>query len=75
MKVKIIKDNEVFGKRLPKSNVYRTLTPNELFIKDPKYLLWLHLNSCSYTYSDGIRKKLNKFKKDNIGIAKELKIC
>lgn len=74
MKTKIINDNEIFGKFLPDSNSYHKLTPNELFDKDPKYLLWLHLNCNSFKFTDGIRKKLNKFKKDNEGIAKELKI-
>ena len=74
MKVKIIKDNEVFGKYLPKSNKYHTFTPNELFLDNPKYLLWLHLNCNAFTFSDGIRKKLNKYKKENIGVAKTLKI-
>ena len=73
MKTKIIKDNEIIGKYLPKSNTYHTLTPNQLFEKDPKYLLWMHLNCKAFTFTDGIRKKLNKFKKENIGIAKELK--
>ncbi len=73
MKTKIIPDNVPFGKSLPRSNQYNKLTPNELFVEDPEYLLWLHLNTTAFTFSDGIRKKLNKFKKENTGIAKKLK--
>lgn len=71
MKIIIIKDNEILW-FLPKSNDYHSLTPNELFEENPKYLLWMHLNLKAFKFTDGIRKKLNKFKKDNPGIAKEL---
>jgi hypothetical protein len=72
-KAKLIKDNEPFGK-YESYKPYQTLTPNEMFGKDPKRLLWLHLNCKAFTFSDGIRKKLNKFKKDNPTIVNELKI-
>jgi len=73
MKTKIIKDNESFGK-YEGYKPYQKLTPNEMFEKDPERLLWLHLNCDGFTFTDGIRKKLNKFKKDNEGIAKKIKI-
>jgi hypothetical protein len=68
---KIIKDNEQFGK-YEGYKPYQSLTPNQMFDKDPKRLLWLHLNCKAFTFSEGIRKKLNKFKKANPGLAKKL---
>ena len=72
-KKKIIKDNEPFGKR-EGYKPYQSLTPNEMFIKDPERLLWLHLNYDAFTFSEGIRKKLNKYKKENKDIVQNLKI-
>ncbi len=71
--MKIIHDNEPFGKHEGDRRLQH-LTPNQMFEINPTRLLWLHLNCTGFTFTDGIRKKLNEFKKKNKGIANTLKI-
>lgn len=60
MKGKYLNDNDLCP--LPPCNSYSKLTVAELFEKDPKYFLWCFTDS-RYNLSEGMRHKLNKYKK------------
>jgi hypothetical protein len=64
MKPKFVKDDERLEPYVGRLHLYKDLTPEQLFEINPGYLLWLKNNNLTIRFSDGIRKKLNKYRKN-----------
>ena len=59
---KFIKDKDILS-WLPPSNKFHTYSIEQVFEENPGYAAWIVKNCLAYRFSEGIRGKINKFRK------------
>ena len=59
---KYLKDKDILS-WLPKSNTFHTYSIEQVFEKNPDYAMWIVKNCWAYRFSEGIRGKINKYRK------------